>query len=293
MDTLLPIGELALRTGLSVKTIRAWSESGLVAPAARTGAGYRLYDADAAARLDLVRTLRELGLDLATIRKVLDRESTLAEVAAAHAEALEVSIRLQRRRHAVLTEVVRRGCDAEQTALLHRLAGLTGAERTRLVEDFLDSALGDAPELAGVVRSMTPEPPADPTRDQLLAWLEWAELAGDPDFRALLRRLAEEYVAEREPAGPPRPHLVARIRGLVTPALAAGVPPRSPEAAPVVRDLLALYGGAERRAELLARLKTLNDPRRQRHLELLARINGWPAPEPLAPVLDWVVGALS
>jgi DNA-binding transcriptional MerR regulator len=39
------------------------------------------------ARLDLIRTLRALGVDLATIGRVLDREISVAEVAAAHAEA--------------------------------------------------------------------------------------------------------------------------------------------------------------------------------------------------------------
>jgi hypothetical protein len=32
--------------------------------------------------------------------------------------------------------------------------------------------------------------------------------------------------------------------------------------------------------------------RRDRYLHLLALVNGWPDPEPLAPVLDWSVTAL-
>lgn len=73
-DTLYSIGELARRTGLTVKTIRFYSDRGIVAPTDRSPAGYRLYSIDVVARLDLVRTLRELGLDLPTIRKVVDRE---------------------------------------------------------------------------------------------------------------------------------------------------------------------------------------------------------------------------
>ncbi|MBB4923871.1 helix-turn-helix domain-containing protein [Kitasatospora kifunensis] len=91
-DTLRTIGELAHLTGLSVKTIRFWSDAGVVPPTDRTPAGYRRYGPDALARLDLVRTLRELGVDLATIQRVLAREVTVAEVAAAHAEALDVQI---------------------------------------------------------------------------------------------------------------------------------------------------------------------------------------------------------
>lgn len=66
--TLYLIGDLARQTGLTVKTIRFYSDRGIVAPTDRSPTGYRLYDIDAVARLDLVRTLRELGLDLATIR---------------------------------------------------------------------------------------------------------------------------------------------------------------------------------------------------------------------------------
>ena len=39
------------------------------------------------ARLGLVRTLRDLGIDLPTIRRVLEREVSVPEVAAAHAAA--------------------------------------------------------------------------------------------------------------------------------------------------------------------------------------------------------------
>ncbi|MDX6328063.1 MAG: hypothetical protein QOI83_446 [Streptomycetaceae bacterium] len=75
-ETLFSIGDLARRTGLPVKTIRFYSDLGVVPPTDRTPAGYRLYDLDALARLELVRTLRDLGIDLATIQRVLEREIT-------------------------------------------------------------------------------------------------------------------------------------------------------------------------------------------------------------------------
>lgn len=80
-DTLYSIGELARRTGLTVKKIRFSSDRGIVAPAHRTPAGYRRYGPDAVARLALVRTLRELGLGLDVIRHVTDRKRTLSQVA--------------------------------------------------------------------------------------------------------------------------------------------------------------------------------------------------------------------
>ncbi|MEU9624698.1 MerR family transcriptional regulator [Streptomyces sp. NPDC048155] len=73
-DTFWSIGEVSRKTGLTVKLIRHWSDIGVVHPARRTSAGYRVYGTEAVARLQLARTLRDLGLGLATIRDVLERE---------------------------------------------------------------------------------------------------------------------------------------------------------------------------------------------------------------------------
>lgn len=110
VTTLYSIGELSRRTGLSVRTIRFYSDSGVVAPTTRSPAGYRLYDLDALLRLELLRTLRELGMDLPTIQRVLDRELSMAEVAAAHADAMDVPIRMLQLRRSVLRVVASRGC---------------------------------------------------------------------------------------------------------------------------------------------------------------------------------------
>ncbi|MGK8509968.1 MerR family transcriptional regulator [Nocardia asiatica] len=88
-DTRFTIGAVAERTGLTVKTIRFYADQGIVAPTALSPTGYRLYDVRALAQLDLVRTLRDLGLDLATVRRVLAHELSMTEVAAAHAGALD------------------------------------------------------------------------------------------------------------------------------------------------------------------------------------------------------------
>ncbi|MFE6041649.1 MerR family transcriptional regulator [Streptomyces sp. NPDC056452] len=303
-DTLHSIGELARRTGLTVKTIRFYSDRGIVAPTDRSPAGYRLYDTDAVARLDLVRTLRELGLDLPTIRKVVDRELALPEVAAAHAEALAVQIRVLRLRRAVLTAVAERGSTPEETELMHRLAQLSEAERRRLIGDFLDAVFGGpdaAPAFTGVMRSMTPELPDNPEVEQVQAWVELAEMSLDPDFRAVLRRMAEYQAAEQarsETTGPQRDIAVV-VRDQAGPALAAGIDPASPQADPVVAAFTAHYAhllarpdDVELRRRLAARLESVNDPRRERYLRLLAVVNGWPAPESLAPELDWSVQAL-
>ncbi|MFI9332078.1 MerR family transcriptional regulator [Kitasatospora sp. NPDC052868] len=301
---LYSIGDLARRTGLTVKAIRFYSDCGIVPPTDRSPAGHRLYDIDAVARLDLVRTLRGLGLDLPTIRKVVDREISLPEVAAAHAEALAVQIRMLRLRRAVLTAVARRGSTPEEMDLMHKLAKLSEDERRRLVDDFLDTAFGGLdtyPEFAGITRSMTPELPDNPEVEQVEAWIELAELAQDPDFRACMRRMAEHYVADRAQGGTIRLRRdpAAAVLDQVGPALVAGIAPGSPRAERVIAAVMAQYAHAlgrpddvDVRRRLLTRLETANDSRRERYLQLLAVINGWSAQESPAPAFDWFIQAL-
>ncbi|MFF0476597.1 MerR family transcriptional regulator [Streptomyces sp. NPDC004284] len=303
-DTLYSIGELARRTGLTVKTIRFYSDRGIVTPTDRSPAGYRRYDVDAVARLDLVRTLRELGLDLPTIRKVVDRELSFPEVATAHAEALAVQIRILRLRHTVLTAVAERRLTPEETDLMHQLAQLSEDERRDLIGDFLDAVFDglDADSaFVGVRRSMTPELPDNPEAGQTRAWVEWAEMALDPDFRAGVRRMAEHLAAEQAQGDTTGPHrdFAATVRDLVAPALAAGIDPASHHVDPIVTELAVHYArtcgrpdDTELRRRLLLRLESVNDPRRDRFFQLLAVINSWPAPESLAPVLDWSAEAV-
>jgi DNA-binding transcriptional MerR regulator len=301
---LYSIGELAQRTGLTVKTVRFYSDRGIVAPADRTHAGYRRYAPDAVARLALVRTLRELGVGLDTIRRVVDQELSLSEVAAEHAAALDVQISILRLRRAVLTAAAEREPTPKEMELMHQLATLSEAERRSLIDDFLDTVfegLRSGSHHAAARRSMTPELPDNPTDDQVRAWVELAELSLDPDFRARLRRLAEDHVADL-PDGtptPPRPGMVAVARDLVRPAMTCGISPDSPQADPVVAALTAHCALAHGRPDdadlhrwLLRRLEAASDPDRDEYLRLLALINDWPVPERLAPAMEWSVTAL-
>ncbi len=295
------IGDLARRTGVPVKTIRFWSDRGIVPATDRGPTGHRRYGAEAAARIDLVRTLRELGVDLATVRRVVALEVTLPEAAATHADALAAQIRVLRSRRAVLTMIARRGSTPAQADLLRRLAGLAERERRRLVDEFLDATFTGLtdPGFVGVRRSLTPELPADADDARLEAWVELAELTLDPGFRAALRRLAELHAADRGGIEGVRRDAVAVVREEAAPALAAGVDPASPRADATLDRATARYArlcgrpdDADLRQRLLDRLEAAHDPRRERYEHLLSVVNGWPPAESLAPVLDWTIRAL-
>src|SRR3954447_6737461 len=83
-DTLYSIGEVANRTGLSVSAIRYYADEGLVHPTDATDGGHRLYDVDAIARLEFVRTLRDLETGLEQVRRVLAGTTSLQDTLAEH-----------------------------------------------------------------------------------------------------------------------------------------------------------------------------------------------------------------
>jgi DNA-binding transcriptional MerR regulator len=303
-DALYTIGELARRTGLPVRTIRFYSDCGVLPPTGRSPAGHRLYDLEALARLDLVRTLRDLGVDLRTVQRVLEREISLPQAAATHAAALDAQISVLRLRRAVLRAVASRGSSPEKVELMHRLAKLSDAERQRIIHHFIDDTFGDLdanPELVALLRSTMPDLPDEPTPEQVDAWIELAELVQDPDFKASVRRAAEYQAAERADGDQTGLHhdLTDQIRVRIEAARAEGIDPESEQARHVLADLVDRYartfGKADTRdyrSELLARLEIASDPRVERYWNLLATINGWPTPPTLAPAFEWFIRAL-
>lgn len=68
---LIQIGEVARLTGFPVKTIRYYEERGLISPAERSEAGYRLYGEEEVARLKFIRKAKLLGLTLKEIAELV------------------------------------------------------------------------------------------------------------------------------------------------------------------------------------------------------------------------------
>lgn len=64
----LHIGEVAERTGLSLRTLRHYDEIGLLRPSGRTDGGFRLYTDDDVRRLMVIRRMKPLGFTLAEMQ---------------------------------------------------------------------------------------------------------------------------------------------------------------------------------------------------------------------------------
>lgn len=99
-DGHVQIGEVAARTGLSLRTIRYYEEVGLVAPSARSAGGFRLYSDDDVERLQIIKRMKPLDFsldDMAALLRVVDaldadptpaeRTDLLARLGEVHAAA--------------------------------------------------------------------------------------------------------------------------------------------------------------------------------------------------------------
>ncbi|NWJ48528.1 MAG: MerR family transcriptional regulator [Chloroflexi bacterium] len=72
MQTLaIKVGEIAKRTGLTVRTLHFYEELGLLIPSERTEAGHRLYSAEDVMRLQQIKSMRQMGFSLDDIKNCL------------------------------------------------------------------------------------------------------------------------------------------------------------------------------------------------------------------------------
>ncbi|MFD9701636.1 MerR family transcriptional regulator [Lentzea sp. NPDC059081] len=292
-DDLLTIGRLARRTGLSARTLRFWSNEGVITPAGRSASGYRLYDAACVARVDMIRTLRELGLGLDDVRRVLERQESVAEVAAAHVTAIDAQIRALKVSRAVLSTVAKRRPTFEETTLMNRLARLSAVERAQIIDDFKADVYGRLdidPALRARVHDLSIDLPEDPTPDQVDAWIELAELVQDEDFRGRLTAFFELTVSS--PGQPPPPgagiwwarHVIAGV----APVRESGAEPDSPAA----RDLISTLFPRTDLTAVLVSLDAGIDAGAERYRSLVGRVRGRRSAPDATAELRWLATAL-
>lgn len=181
------IGELARLSGCAVRKIRFYADKGLLPPLGRTLGGYRVFtDADVA-RLDLIRALREAGIGLEAIGRILARRLSLTDVLRVRLETLEAEIAAQQRIASVLRATLRSPEPGE--ADLRRLWTMTQLSQTQfrqLIEGFFDGVTEGAPIDAAwrqqLIAANLPELPDELTPRQIDAWNELAAMLTDRAF---------------------------------------------------------------------------------------------------------------
>jgi DNA-binding transcriptional MerR regulator len=103
------IGELAQRTGLTVRTLHHYDEIGLLRPAERSGGGHRVYDEADVRRLYRIVSLRSLGFPLEAIAAALDADGFDARAAVEdHLARLDRQMEQERRLQRTLRSLLER-----------------------------------------------------------------------------------------------------------------------------------------------------------------------------------------
>ncbi|AKT40158.1 MerR family transcriptional regulator [Chondromyces crocatus] len=221
------VGELAKRTGISVRTLHHYDEIGLFSPSHRSRAGHRLYGPEDLLRLQQILSLRQLGLSLEEIGDTLKRRGTsAAQVVADHLVRVRDRIqhlsRLAVRLESLATALERQEAVSPDDLLktmeamimfekyyseeqLQKLA----ARREALGDDVIRETEAEWPKLIAAVRAEMEKgtEPAHPEVQKLAA--RWKELierftGGDPGIRASLQKMYENEpsVAEKNHMDP-------------------------------------------------------------------------------------------
>jgi len=95
-DTLLRIGEIADRTGLSPRALRLYEQRGLLSPDSHLASGYRLYGQAAMRRLTQITVLRQAGFGLAQIALLLaDEPQGRAQLVREHLDRVSAQLLAQ------------------------------------------------------------------------------------------------------------------------------------------------------------------------------------------------------
>ncbi|RDI49754.1 MerR family transcriptional regulator [Nocardia mexicana] len=294
--TALGIGELAEVTGVPVRTIRYYSDEGIL-ESVRSSGGHRRYAPAAVDRLALVRRLRGLGLGLPAIASVLEGERSIAEAVAAERTAVDDQLTVLAWRRARLAAVEGTvagdisGCVELLAAVEDPIAARDAviAFWRRLFDGRLPADLFDS-----FVEMCVPAPPREPTVEQAVAYAELVGLIGN---RSLTGRLVTRMHLGHRPTGADTALLagVGEACQLAEPLVRAGARP-GPGA--VLDHFVASHAAARKvgdtpefRRFLLDYLAAERDPGTLRYWQLVGELTD--APVTLGTLQLWLLDGLA
>ncbi|BAG23744.1 MULTISPECIES: MerR family transcriptional regulator [Streptomyces] len=181
-DGLCTIGELAGQTGVSVRTVRFYSDRGLLPEASRSAGGHRRYAPEAVERLRMIRALRGLDLPVAEVRRILDEQdardvgagegSALEDAVAGRLRALGSELAALRWREAAL-RLVQESPPAERPDRLRLVGAVAAPPSTASLARFWRAWLPPrmpARSVTAFLEAAVPDLPDDPRPAQVLAF---------------------------------------------------------------------------------------------------------------------------
>lgn len=231
----LKVGELAARTGLTVRTLHHYDAIGLLKPSARSEADYRLYNQADVGRLHAIQALRHLGLSLTDIGSMLESggeglPDTIARQirALGHeiTQATELRARLQ-----LLQERLATGSAPDMADWLSTLSLMTtyskyfsAAEIQRILENRKTQSTAWEQLIADTRLALHQQLAADarPTQALALRWMNLTLAMMDDDFN-LIDRWGQ--MVNSEPSGQfkngPGPDVIGYINAAIALRMAA------------------------------------------------------------------------
>ncbi|WP_037764129.1 MerR family transcriptional regulator [Streptomyces sp. 142MFCol3.1] len=291
---MLSIGELAERAGVTVKTVRFYSDRGLLPESVRSSGGHRRYGPEALERLHLIRSLRALDLPVPEVGRVLDEKDALEDVVAGRLR--EIGSRLTALRWQEAALQLLQDCAPDERAERLRLIGSVAvppstAPLARFWRRWLPPRL-PARLVSAIVEQAVPQPPEGPTPAQVLAFTRLHAFVSAP----CPGKGRQGQPAAHGPDGG-RPAVLydglGEAYGLAARQLRADRSPHGGEALDCFVSAYARSRGTRDTPDFRRRLSRLlaADPRIDHYWELTAELNGPTEPTPGA-AHDWLCTAL-
>lgn len=293
---LMTIGQLARATGVPVKTIRFYSDEGLLPPRRKTSAGYRLYGEDDRLRLETIRVLRDFGFKLSAIRDLFVDSASPRDALALQLKATDAELRRLARRRAVLKGTLDSDADPLTTVCrLNALAKLDRFEREAFLRAALDRPLQGLPIDEAwkekLYEAAFGDLPEHLDARQYDALVELFEIVTDPDFGARMRESA--LAAWGGPGEPPRSsgeaadvwrRSILELGSAAVEAKAAGESLSGSRFRALTEKLLESWSrivGPDAAASSFLEMVQRHDPRAERLWELVGVLRGIrPSPKP-------------
>lgn len=307
-EKLHTIGALSRRSGVPVKTIRHYSDFGVLPPSGVSEAGYRLYSEADRSRLEMIRTFRAAGFGLPTIKRLFSREVRPPEAVKLQLEAVDLQLRTLERQRALLEAARENG--GEDAALgypdrARALAMLTARERRAFLEEHFERGLEGIPVDPEVKewfrRMMVEDLPEDLTDVQLKAWVELSNLASDDGFIQKLREQTEPFWEAAGGSLDQAEFSKATNRALreAAEAVREGRPPTGEREQRVVEGLidanaraLNRIGDPDFEGWLLRHYDETSDPRMERYWHLVSTLKKIEYDPSVAEAHRWLVEGL-
>lgn len=181
-DGLCTIGDLAEHAGVSVRTVRFYSDRGLLPEACRSAGGHRRYAPEAVERLGMIRSLRGLDVSVPEVRRILDEQDeqndgagaggALEDAVAGRLRTLGFELAALRWREAAL-RLVQESPPAERPGRLRLVGAVAAPPSTASLARFWRSWLPPrmpARSVTAFLEAAVPHPPEDPRPAQVLAF---------------------------------------------------------------------------------------------------------------------------